>query len=87
MTGDITPGHFYHPRGITILPDGTALIVEFGNNRVQHVNLATGECLGLWGKGGRGDGELAEPWALAKLGRSVYIVDSMNHRIVVTDIP
>jgi len=87
MTGDITPGHFYHPRGITILPDGTALIVEFGNNRVQHVNLATGECLGLWGKGGRGDGELAEPWGLAKLGRSVYIVDSMNHRVVVTDIP
>ena len=87
LTGDSAAGNFYHPRGITILPDGTVLIVEFGNNRVQRVNLATGECLGLWGKGGRGDGELAEPWGLARLGLSVYIVDAMNHRVVVADIP
>ncbi len=86
-TADQAPGHFNHPRGITMMPDGTALIVEFGNNRVQHINIATGQCLGLWGTGGRGDGQLAEPWGLARLGGLVYIVDAINHRVVVADLP
>lgn len=58
------PGQFWHPRGLLMLEDGTAMVVEFGNNRLQRVNLDTGECLGLFGAPGSGVGEIAEPWAL-----------------------
>jgi len=78
---------FSHPRGIATLPDQTVLIVEFGANRVQHINPLTGACLGVWGRGGRGTGDLAEPWDLARIGKTSFIVDASNHRIVVADIP
>ncbi|MFT3686699.1 MAG: hypothetical protein QM783_17565 [Phycisphaerales bacterium] len=43
------PGKFCHPRGLLMLEDGTAMVVEFGNNRLQRIDLETGECLGLYG--------------------------------------
>ena len=81
------PGQFWHPRGVTLLEDGTAMVVEFGNNRVQRVDLDTGECLGLWGSPGAGQGQLAEPWAIASVGRRGYIVDAHNHRLVEMKLP
>jgi len=39
--------------------DGTALVVEFGNNRLNRVDLATGKSLGTIGRAGREPGEFA----------------------------
>lgn len=74
-----------HPRGLHLLPDGTLLVVEFGNNRVQRIDLdAPGgpRTLAVWGKAGRGPGELAEPWAIDVIDGNAYVVDALNHRVV-----
>lgn len=81
------PGQFWHPRGLLMLEDGTAMVVEFGNNRLQRVNLDTGECLGLFGAPGSGVGEIAEPWALAAVGRRGFVVDARNHRLIEMNLP
>jgi ABC-type Fe3+ transport system permease subunit/DNA-binding beta-propeller fold protein YncE len=78
---DAALGAFDYPWGMEILPGGRALIVEFGNNRVQLVDLTTGGGLGAWGIAGRDVGELASPWAVAVIGRTAYVADSLNHRV------
>src|SRR5262249_39084512 len=39
-----------------LLEDGSALVAEFGGNRVQHVELPGGAALGVYGQAGRGGG-------------------------------
>lgn len=75
-------GQFRYPHGIASMGDGTALIVEYGNNRVQHFDLATGQGLTAWGRPGRGEGELAAPWAVGILDRTAYVLDSGNSRML-----
>ncbi len=76
-------GEFAYPYGVSLLPDGTALIAEFGNNRVQRVDVARGVGLGFLGVtgGGRAEGALATPWAAALLGDEVFVLDSGNNRV------
>lgn len=81
------PGSFKYPYGISLLGDGTAMIAEYGNNRVQRVDLTTGEGLGAWGQPGRGDGELAAPWAVTTMSGRTFILDSGNSRIVAFPTP
>jgi hypothetical protein len=84
------PDQFTHPRGLTLLPASggqMALVVEFGKNRVQAIDIASGASLGTWGHAGRGTGELAEPWALAIINDQAFIADALNHRLVRMDLP
>jgi len=81
------PGEFRYPYGLASMGDGTVLVCEFGNNRVQRIDLATGEGLGTWGRAGRGEGELAAPWAVGILGRTAYVVDSGNNRVLAFKAP
>ncbi len=81
------PGRFKYPYGLALLGDGSALIAEYGNNRVQRIDLATGDCLGLFGQGGRSKGQLATPWGIAILGDTVYVLDSGNSRVQGFDKP
>lgn len=75
-------GEFNLPQGLRILNDSTALVTEFGACRVQLVDLATGRGLRAWGRPGRGEGELANPWDSAVIGKDVFVLDSGNNRIV-----
>jgi hypothetical protein len=75
-------GQFRYPYGIALLGDGTALISEYGNNRVQQVDLASGRGLQVWGRPGRGDGDLATPWAITVLGDRTFVLDTGNNRLV-----
>lgn len=75
-------GEFNLPQGLRILDDSTALITEFGACRVQLIDLASGRGLRAWGRPGRAEGELANPWDSAVIGRNVYVLDSGNNRIV-----
>jgi iron(III) transport system ATP-binding protein len=75
-------GQFRYPYGLYLPGDGTALISEFGNNRVQQIDLKTGAGLGAWGRGGRGEGEVVTPWGITAIGSTAYILDSGNNRVI-----
>ncbi|MCZ7634145.1 MAG: hypothetical protein M5U20_11805 [Phycisphaerales bacterium] len=81
------PGRFRYPYGLAVLPDRTALVAEFGNSRVQRIDLDTGDALAAYGRAGRGRGELAYPWGVAVLERTVFVLDSGNGRVLGFDRP
>ncbi len=81
------PGEFNYPYGLELLPDGTALIVEFGGARLQRIDLATGDSLATLGAPGGGPGQLATPWGLARIGRELFVLDSGNNRIHALEAP
>ena len=68
------------------LDDGSLLVCEYGNNRVQRLSPA-GECLGLFGRPGTGDGELHAPWAVDGDAMRVFVLDSRNNRVQVIRTP
>lgn len=86
-TADDAPGSFMYPYGITLLGDGTAMIAEFGNNRVQRIRLSDGSSLGVFGGPGREPGRLATPWAVSIVGDEAFVLDSGNNRIQVFEKP
>lgn len=75
------PGQFRHPRSIIVAPDLSLLVVEFGNNRVQRIDVESGRSLGVWGKAGGRVGELAEPWSVALVRGRAYVAEARNNRI------
>jgi len=81
------PAEFLYPYGLSLLPDGTALVCEFGNNRVQRIDLESGTSLGTYGVAGRGVGELSTPWGVTVLDGKAYILDSGNNRVQVIKRP
>lgn len=76
------PGELNFPYALAILEDSTVLISEFGASRVQHMDLRTGESLGVYGEPGRGPGQLATPWAVQVIDDTAYVLDSGNDRII-----
>ncbi len=80
-------GQFKYPYGLFMLGDQTAMVSEFGNNRVQHIDLRTGEGLGSYGGAGRLPGQLINPWAVTVVDDQVFVLDSQNNRVVAADIP
>ncbi|MFN0134368.1 MAG: hypothetical protein ACKVW3_17785 [Phycisphaerales bacterium] len=76
-----------YPYGVALLPDGTALVAEFGNHRINHVDLDGKRSVGTIGKPGRGPGELTNPWGMAVSGNEVYVLDSGNERVQVMAMP
>lgn len=80
------PGQLSYPYDIVLQPDGSVLVAEYGNNRVQHL-ARDGTCLGLYGVVGRDEGDLLAPWAIAASSRHLYILDSGNNRVQVIKRP
>lgn len=80
-------GQLRYPWSVSLLADGTALVVEFGNNRLQRLDLETGRSLGVTGRAGREKGEFAQPWSAMPGGSAggetneAYVVDAANHRV------
>lgn len=81
------PGQLSYPYGLMLLTDGSALVAEFGNNRVQRLDLTTGQSLGVFGVVGRGPGQLATPWGVTAMGDLAYILDSGNNRVQAMRLP
>lgn len=84
---DTTEDAFRFPYGITILDDATALISEFGGNRIRCINLESGETIWRYGVGGRSEGQLAQPWACGVNGNQLVILDSGNSRVQICKLP
>lgn len=74
-------GQFNAPLGITLAPDGSVLVVDTANHRVQRFS-ATGVFLGSWGSQGGNNGQFDFPYGVAvDESNQVYIADWGNHRI------
>jgi sugar lactone lactonase YvrE len=80
-------GRFNYPYGLCLLDDRTILVAEYGNNRIQHVNLDTGQGLRVFGQAGRGTGQLAIPWGIAAVGNQAFVLDSGNNRVMGFEAP
>jgi len=74
-------GEFAYPYGLELLTDGRALVAEYGNNRVQLVDLESGAGLAIYGESGRGKGQLVTPWGVAVMGETAYVLDTGNARV------
>jgi hypothetical protein len=62
-------------------PAGCVYVCEFGNHRVQKFT-PSGEFLGLFGRNGRREGELDQPWGIARDSEErMYVLDTYNHRV------
>ena len=79
------PG-FYGPRDVWVTPDNLVYVVDQGRSRIVKLN-SNGVVLGTWGSQGQGDGQFAEPSAVAVDAKSdrVYVADPRNQRIQVFD--
>lgn len=75
------PGQLQYPYGIAMDRDGTLLVAEYGNHRVQRFSQA-GKSLDVWGEPGSGPGQFSSPWSLAidSLG-ATHVLDTLNHRV------
>ncbi len=75
------PGQFRYPSALAVDADGTILVAEIGNGRVQRL-APDGRPLGMWGRSGTGPGELLGPESLT-IDRSgnVYVADGFSERI------
>lgn len=80
------PGELNYPYGLVLQPDGSFLISEFGNSRIQHLGR-DGTCLGLLGVLGAEPGSLQTPWGLAADEQRLYVVDGLNNRVQVLARP
>lgn len=80
-------GQMKFPYGLVLLGDGTAVVAEYGGNRVQRFDLASGKSLGIYGQGGRRAGDVATPWGITRLKDRVYILDSGNNRVQAMALP
>ncbi len=84
---DDSPDAYRFPYGLDILDDGTALISEFGANRIRRIELETGKTLFLYGVPGRAVGQVAQPWAVGVMGDRLVVLDSGNGRVEICDPP
>jgi DNA-binding beta-propeller fold protein YncE len=87
-TRGTAPGELSYPydilldeAGLAGKSDGCVYLCEFGNHRVQKFTL-DGQFIGLWGTNGRREGELDQPWGIARDSQGrMFVLDSYNHRV------
>ena len=76
------PSQLAYPYDVVMGSDGTLLVCEFGNNRIQRFS-ADGRWLGIHGRAGTGAGELKYPWGIDGTEAEIFILDSGNNRVQV----
>jgi sugar lactone lactonase YvrE len=61
--------------------EGHVYLCEFGNHRVQKFTT-DGRFVALFGRNGRREGELDQPWGIARDSRGrMFVLDTYNHRV------
>lgn len=75
------PGSFYYPYDLAIAGDGSVVVCEYGNQRLQRFD-ANGNLMAMWGGPGFEPGQLYQPWGVVIDSRDrVHVLDSNNHRV------
>lgn len=81
------PGQYFFPYDLTIAADGSVLVVEYKNNRVQRLS-PTGDPIGVWGNPGTLPGQLNQPWGVVVDSRNrAHVLDSYNNRVQRIELP
>ena len=77
-------GQLQYPDGISFLNDNEVLIADFGNCRIQRLNIQTGTVVKSFGKFGKGKGELSNPIDVTVNDEgSIVVTERDNNRIQV----
>ncbi len=83
-------GDFSFPQGIAFAPDGTLLVDDSGNNRIERFSLNAGDTVATWvatyGQFGAGStapaGDLNNPTGIAVAPNgTIWVADTLNNRI------
>ncbi|TWU39184.1 NHL repeat-containing protein [Novipirellula artificiosorum] len=74
-------GEFHYPYDLAFAADGTIIVCEYGNQRLQRLS-ADGKWIAFWGGPGFQPGQLYDPWAVVVDSRDrIHVLDSNNHRV------
>jgi sugar lactone lactonase YvrE len=74
-------GEFYYPYDLALASDGTIIVCEYGNQRLQRFSKQ-GSPIGMWGGPGFEPGQLYQPWGVVVDSQDrVHVLDSNNHRV------
>ena len=77
-------GQFEQPKGVSYLNDREILVADFGNDRIQHIDIQTGTVLKSFGQLGSGKGELNGPYDVCLDDEErIVVTECGNHRIQV----
>lgn len=80
-------GEFYYPYGLAAASDGSIVVCEYGNQRLQRLS-ADGKWIAFWGGPGVEPGQLHEPWGVVIDSQDrVHVLDSNNHRVQRLGLP
>ena len=80
-------GQFFYPYDLTFASDGSLLVIEYKNDRVQRFDT-NGKWIASWGGSGLEPGQLNQPWGVVVDSQDrVHILDSSNHRIQRIGLP
>ncbi len=78
---------FYYPYDLALASDGSLIVCEYGNQRLQRFSRQ-GEWMADWGGPGFEPGQLYQPWGVVVDSRDrVHILDSNNHRVQRIGLP
>lgn len=79
------PGVLSQPRGVAVAPDGSVVVCDFGNNRMQ-VFRRDLTFLRAFGRQGDLPGQFKEPCGVATASNGdIYVADTWNGRVQVFD--
>lgn len=74
-------GRLRGPRGVAASPDGTVVVCDFGNNRIQEFGRDL-RFVRQWGNRGQGHAEFKDPCGVAvSPSGEVFVADTWNHRV------
>ena len=82
-TGD---GQMHYPLGVDVAPDGSVLVADTANSRVQ-VFDADGVYVQQFGSSGTGDGHLLLPAGVSSNGTHAFVADALNSRVEIFATP
>ena len=80
-------GQFYYPYDLALASDGSVIVCEYGNQRLQRLD-AKGQPVAMWGGPGFEPGQLYQPWGVVIDSQDrVHVLDSNNHRVQRLPLP
>ncbi|MGI9473344.1 MAG: NHL repeat-containing protein [Rubripirellula sp.] len=80
-------GRFYYPYDMAFASDGSLLVIEYKNNRIQRLDQ-DGKWIASWGGPGFEPGRLNQPWGVVIDSEDrVHVLDSNNHRVQRIELP